>query len=74
MLGLGGFGWLVKLSGWIEGLGDYLFLLVLEKLPPYGRLFSNSCAGLQPSAANDGALRAPPLVNFFENFFSERMF
>ena len=26
-------------------------LLALEKLPPYGQLFSSSCRGLQPSAA-----------------------
>ena len=43
----------------------FQILQPLEKLPPYGRLFSSSCGGLQPLAANDGALRAPPFENFF---------
>ena len=46
---------------------DFLLhtLVKLEKLPPYERLFSSSCGGLQPSVANDGALRTPPFENFF---------
>ena len=46
-------------------LGLFDQLGKLEKLPPYGRLFSSSCGGLQPSAANGGALRAHFLQDFF---------
>ena len=51
----------------------------LEKVPPYGQHFPNSCRGLQPSAAtvgpfrpNSGALWAQPkksVMKFFWNLF-----
>ena len=58
---------------------DLGFMKILEKLPPYGRLFSSFCGELQPSAANSEALRAhffwyfPADIFrqiFFRNFFS----
>ena len=63
------------------------FITKLEKLPPYGPLFSSSCGGLQTSAANSGILWAPPFfreifcqknfvqeIFFLENFFSGKFF
>ena len=47
--------------------------LTLEKLPPYGRLFSSSFGGLQPSAANDGALRAHFFWDFPADFVLSRI-
>ena len=49
----------------------------IEKLPPYGRLFSSSCGELHPSAAYSGALRAhfiEMFLIFFGKFFSEHFF
>ena len=46
--------------------------LLLEKVPPYGQLFSSSCGELQPSAANSGALRptfSKMFLRFFRNIF-----
>ena len=61
--------WLIELEKETLTCVDFNIKLELEKLPPYGRLFSSSCGGLQPSAANDGALRAPPFENFFRKEF-----
>ena len=41
----------------------------LEKLPPYGRLFSSFCGGLQPLATNGGVLRAQFCSRFSGRFF-----
>ena len=43
------------------------FKYKLEKMQPYGRLFSSSCGGLQPLGANGGALRA----HFFRDFLAD---
>ena len=48
----------------------YLDILeILEKFPPYVRLFSNSCGELQPSAAPSVALRADFFRNYQADFF-----
>ena len=41
----------------------------IEKLPPFGRLFSSSCGELQPSAAYSGALRAHFFFEIIEDIF-----
>ena len=57
----------------------FKFYILLEKLPPYVRLFSSSCGGLQPLAANGGDLwthffRDFPADFFREHFFRENLF
>ena len=42
---------LQDLINFAEHFVNGLLFLMLEKLPTYGRLFSSSCGGLQPSAA-----------------------
>ena len=55
---------LVSMANKFFNFCAYSYLKALEKLPPYGRLFSSSCEELQPSAAISGALRA----HFFRDF------
>ena len=53
-----------------QNINFFEFQQILEKLPPYGRLFSSSCGELQPSAANSWAL----IYEIFWQFFSRHFF
>ena len=58
----------------IRGNVNWKYITVkqlLEKLPPYGRLFSTSCGELQPLAANNGALRAHFFWRYFLDFLGK---